>query len=230
MGIFTRVRDIVSSNVNAALDKAEDPEKLVKHMIREMEDTLVELKAACASTMAGAKKAKRDANTAEAQMEHWASRAELAVDRGREALAREALRAKRQYQDERDHILKEMDQLDDLVGQYKSDIIQIEEKLATARERQRIMVRRHIHAVQKKRAQQEIRRMDTSEVMVKFDEYTSRLDRAEAEAGLVNFGRGSHSTLEGEFREMERDETIEDELKKLKEAKAKRERTQLASA
>ena len=88
MGIFTRVRDIVGSNINAVLDKAEDPEKLVKHMIREMEDTLVELKAACAGAMASAKKADRDMEGVDAQIRHWEDRAELAVERNREVVPR----------------------------------------------------------------------------------------------------------------------------------------------
>lgn len=222
MGIFTRVRDIVSSNINAALDKAEDPEKLVKHMIREMEDTLVELKAACAGAMAAAKKSRRDAESAHAQANHWSERAELAVERGRESLAREALRVKRQYLDEAEAIEREADQLEALVSQYKGDILQIEEKLQQARERQRVLVRRHLHAVHKRRAEQQIRKLDTSQVFVKFEEYAQRLDRVEAEAELVNYGRRPYGTLEHEFREMEKDETIENELQALKEAKARR--------
>ena len=224
MGIFTRVRDIVGSNINAVLDKAEDPEKLVKHMIREMEDTLVELKAACAGAMASAKKAGRDMEGVDAQIRHWEDRAELAVERNREELAREALTAKRHYQDDAETVHREVDELEELVGQYKSDIIQIEEKLGQARERQRVLVRRYKHAVHKKRAQQEIRKFDTSQVFVKFEEFTQRLDRAEAEADLVNFGRGQHKSLEQDFRDMEKDDSIEAELKRLKDAKAKRER------
>ncbi len=217
MGLFTRARDIMSANINAALDKAEDPEKLVKHMIREMEDVLIEIKAACASTMASKKKAERDQRSAESQAAHWTERAQLAVDRGREELAREALRAKRRYVEEVESISNEIDELDALVGQYKSDIIEIEEKLCTARERQRLLVQRHIHAVHKKRAQQELRKLDTSKVMVKFEQYEHRIDRAEAEANLVNFGRPSTRTLEDEFRSIERDESIESELEALKQ-------------
>ncbi len=225
MGIFTRVREIVGSNINAVLDKAEDPEKLVKHMIREMEDTLVELKAACAGAMASSKKAQRDLKGVQAQADHWSDRAELAVERGRDALAREALRAKRHHQEEVEGVQREVDQLEELVGQYKADIVQIEEKLGTARERQRVLVQRHMHAVHKKRAQQEIRRFDTSNVMIRFDEYTTRLDRVEAEADLVNYGRvkNSGNSLEREFAELEKSGSIEDELQALKARKARRE-------
>lgn len=230
MGIFTRVRDIASSNINAALDKAENPEKLVKHMIREMEDTLVELKAACAGTMAAAKKSQRDSDASKAQIRHWEDRAELAVERGRDGLAREALQAKRFHEDEGKVIHGEVDQLEELVSQYKGDIVQIEEKLTVARERQRVLVHRHEHAIHKRRAQQEIRKFDTSRVMVRFEEFTQRLERAEAEASLVNFGRPQPASLEDEFKKMEGHKGIEDELRKLKEAKVRREQPAAALA
>ena len=91
MGIFTRMRDIISSNINAMLEKAEDPEKLVKLMIQEMEDTLVEVKASCAGVMAAKKKIQRELDECGGRAEKWADRAQLAVDRGHDDLAREAL-------------------------------------------------------------------------------------------------------------------------------------------
>lgn len=216
MGIFTRARDIVNSNINAALDKAENPEKLIRHMIREMEDTLVEIKAACAGAMAGRKKAERDADEAQSLAQHWTERAELAVERGRENLAREALRAKQRYLGEAETTQNVVDQLSGLVDQYKSDILQIENKLQGAREKQRVLVQRHVHAVQHKRAQMEIRKLDTSNAMIRFEEFEQRLDRAEAESDLVNFGRPKPFSLEQEFVKMESDHSIEDELAALK--------------
>jgi len=217
MGIFTRVRDIVNSNINAALDKAENPEKLVKHMIREMEDTLIEIKAACASSMAGARKAEREVENAESLAEHWAARAEMAVERGRDNLAREALRARQRYTEEAELTRGSADELTNLVDQYKSDIVQVEKKLAEARERQRTYVQRHVHAVQKKKVQQQIRKLDTSHAILRFEEFQERLDRVESESELVNYGRPKPQSLEGEFLQMERDESIEDELQALKE-------------
>lgn len=229
MGIFTRVRDIVNSNINAALDKAENPEKLIKQMVREMEDTLVEIKAACAGAMAGRKKAERDADEATALVKHWTERAELAVTHGRENLAREALRAKQRFTDEADSTQNVIDQLSGLVDQYKSDIVQVENKLQTAREKQRVLVQRHVQATQHKKVQMDIRKLDTSGVMIRFDEFEQRLDRAEAEGDLVNFGRPKPFSLEQEFVDMERDETIEDELKALKD-KVKQTTTDVAIA
>ena len=215
MGIFTRVRDILNSNINSALDKAEDPEKLVRQMIREMEDTLVEIKAACAGAMASQKKAERDMDSSAREKARWESRAELAVDRGREELARKALQTKRQYEDDLEAMRVDAERLGGLVAEYKSDIVQIEDKLGTAQERQRVLVQRHIHAVQKKRAQRDLRRFDSSGAIVRFEEFTNRVDRADAEAELMNYGRPK--SLEEEFSQIERDESIEEELAALKE-------------
>lgn len=215
MGIFTRVRDIISSNINAMLDKAEDPEKLVKLMIREMEDVLVEIKASCAGAMAQRKRMDRELDEVRRRAEQWGDKAQLAVNKGREDLAREALLEKRRYRSRVDSLEKEAAQCEDLINQYKSDIVQLEEKLTTAREKQRMLVQRHIHAQNKKRAENGIRKVDTSDAMIRFDQFESRIERMESEADLVNFGRKS-VTLEDEFRRIEGDEELERELAALK--------------
>jgi phage shock protein A len=227
MGIFTRFRDIISANINAMLDKAEDPEKLIKLMIREMEDTLVEIKASCAGVMADGKKIERQLEEAQSREKQWRERAELAVNKGRDDLAREALLEKRGYNDRSDALKRELEECESLVAQYQDDIRQLEEKLGTARERQRVLVQRHIHANRKKRAQQEIRRMNSAEAVIKFEELENRIERMEAEADLVNFGR--KPTLETELDTLAVDEEIEKELQGLKSSltkKGKNARTQ----
>jgi phage shock protein A len=227
MGIFTRFRDIISANINAMLDKAEDPEKLIKLMIREMEDTLVEIKASCAGVMADGKKIERQLEEAQSREKQWRERAELAVNKGRDDLAREALVEKRGYNDRSDALKRELEECESLVAQYQDDIRQLEEKLGTARERQRVLVQRHIHANRKKRAQQEIRRMNSAEAVIKFEELENRIERMEAEADLVNFGR--KPTLETELDTLAVDDEIEKELQGLKSSlvkKGKNARTQ----
>ncbi len=227
MGIFTRFRDIISANINAMLDKAEDPEKLIKLMIREMEDTLVEIKASCAGVMADGKKIERQLEEAQSREKQWRERAELAVNKGRDDLAREALVEKRGYNDRSDALKRELEECESLVAQYQDDIRQLEEKLGTARERQRVLVQRHIHANRKKRAQQEIRRMNSAEAVIKFEELENRIERMEAEADLVNFGR--KPTLETELDTLAVDDEIERELQSLKSSlvkKGKNARTQ----
>lgn len=215
MGIFTRFRDIVSSNINAMLDQAEDPEKMIKLMIREMEDTLVEIKASCAGVMAEQKKAERQQNELDSKVSFWEEKAGLAAQKGRDDLAREALLEKRRHTDRREDLETEVSELKLLIEQYQDDIKQLEGKLKLARNKQRMLVQRHIHARRKRKAEEEIRRMDSVDVIYKFDDLESRIERMESEAELVNFGK--KSTLEEELDKLSGDDDIEKELEALKE-------------
>jgi phage shock protein A len=214
MGIFTRFRDIVSSNINAMLDKAEDPEKLISLMIQEMEDTLVEIKASCAAAMATSKRTQRQMEEVQSRARNWEGKAGLAVSKGRDDLAREALIERRRYADRAYSFEKELQEMHALIQQYQEDIKQLEEKLRGAREKQRLLVQRHVHALKKRRAQDEIRRMDSTGAVLKFEEFENRIERMEAEANLVNFGR--KPTLEAKFEELLVDDEIEKELQTLK--------------
>jgi phage shock protein A len=216
MGIFTRFRDIVGSNINSMLDRAEDPEKLIKLMIQEMEDTLIELKSACAGVMAENKKVEGQLQGIDKRVDYWESKANLAVNKGRDDLAREALLEKRRYAQRAGSLTTELTEHDDLLAQYKDDIRQLEDKLKTAREKERLLVQRHIHAARKKRAQEEMRRMDSADAIFKFEELEQRIDQMESEADLVNFGR--KPTLEDELERLSLDEEIENELKALKKS------------
>jgi phage shock protein A len=214
MGIFTRFRDIISSNINAMLDKAEDPEKLIKLMIREMEDTLVELKTACAGVMASSKKVQRQLDEHKTRAKYWEEKATLAVDKGRDDLAREALVEKRKFTRRMETLDQDLIEQDLLIEQYQNDIRQLEEKLKSARDKQRLLVQRHVHAQRKMQAQQEMRRVDSSETMMKFDELENRIERMEAEADLVNYGK--KTSLEDELERLTVDDEIESELLALK--------------
>ena len=219
MGIFTRFRDIVSSNINAMLDKAEDPEKLIRLMIREMEDTLIELKASCAEVMANRKKTERQLDNARSREGEWKAKAELAVVKGRDDLAKEALLEKRRLRERADALERELTESNALVEQYQDDIRQLEDKLGSAREKQRMLVQRHVHANKKKKAQEGIRRIEGTEAVLKFEELENRIERMEAEADLVNFGR--KPGLESEFDVLVVDEEIERELANLKSSVVK---------
>lgn len=214
MGIFTRVRDIISSNINAMLDKAEDPEKMVRLMIQEMEDTLVEVRASCAGAMAARKKTQRQLDECKTRAARWEEKAQLAVAKGRDELAREALHEKKRYRDRAASLEEEMRHCDQIVEQYQEDMRQLEDKLSSARERQRLLVQRHIRARSKKEAQERIRKVDTSDAFVRFEKFENRIERMEAEADLVNFAR--KPTLEDEFAKLQEDEEIEKELEALK--------------
>jgi len=219
MGIFTRFRDIVNANINAMLDKAEDPEKMLKLMIREMEDTLVEIKSACAGVMAAGKKIERELEGTRSRADFWEERASLAVTKGRDDLARDALVEKRRYTEKEEVLQRELKEHQVLVAQYQDDMVQLEHKMGAAREKQRTLVKRHIHAQRQRQAQEEIRRIDNSEAVYKFEEYENRIERMEAEADLVNYGR--KETIEQELDALIVDEDIENELNHIKSSLSK---------
>ena len=217
MGVFSRFRDIVCSNINSMLDHAEDPEKLVRLMIQEMEDTLVEIKANCAGAMASKKKLERQLEKVRRRADRWEERASLAVDKGRDDLAREAIYEKRRHRERVEGLENELAQCESLIAQYQDDIVQLEDKLGGAREKQRVLIQRHTHAQTKKRAQSDIRRFDTTDAFVRFERFENRIERMEAEADLVNYGR--KPPVENEFSHLEGDTDIEKELEELKTKK-----------
>jgi len=183
-------------------------------MIREMEDTLIEIKSACANSIASQKKDERFLDDILEKANFWSQKAELAINKGKDNMARQALQEKRRYTQKAELMEIESTELATIVEQYRDDIQELETKLKSAREKQRILVQRHNRATRKKRAQEEIRRADSPEVMQKFEELENHIERMEAEADLVNYGR--HSTLEEEFDALEADDEIEAELNKLK--------------
>src|SRR5262245_17495281 len=182
MGIFTRVSDIIHSNINAMLDKAEDPEKLIKLMIQEMEDTLVEIKASCARTMASQTRVNRALEAARSQSHNWGDKAALGLAKGREDLAREALVEKRTYQEQVAHLESEAQQLADVVKQFQADIRQLEDKLEATRKKHLILAQRHLRARKHQQAQTKIRQAGASDALLRFDEFENRIERMEAAA------------------------------------------------
>ena len=218
MGVFSRFKDIVSSNLNSLLDKAEDPDKLIRLMIQEMEETLVELKAGCAKAMADRKTLDRELAEAEALAATWEQRAGLAVDKGRDDLAREALAEKRRFLDRADGLHAEAAHLDALIVQAREDIGRLEEKLAAARDKQRLLLSRHARASARLRAGEKARPVDNGEAMLRFDHFERRIERLEAEAELS--APRTSSTLEREFAALAGDEAVERELAALKQRKA----------
>ncbi len=214
MGIFTRFRDIINSNLNSMLDKAEDPEKLIKLMIHEIEDTLVELKSSCAGVMANHRKVQRQLEAVQSRAEYWSKNAELAVRKSRDDLAREALAEKRRCAGKIKSLEEELGEFNNLIEQYQKDIQQLEDRLHSTREKQRMLVQRHIRARRKKRVREEIRRTDGFEAIAKFEQLENRIERMEAEADLVNLG--NKPVLDEEFDNLSFTEEIEEELENLK--------------
>ena len=214
MHIFTRFRDIVQSNINAMLDQAEDPEKMIKLIIQEMEETEIEIKASCASTMAARKTAERNLENRRRQAEEWEKRARLAVEKGREDLAREALTQKHQLLEGSAAAETEISELQEIIRRYQSEISQLEEKLASAREREQVLAQRHTQARQRTKSQEQIRKAESHLTVARLERFEQQIERMEAQADLVNYGKGI--SLEKQFVDLERSDQIEADLNNLK--------------
>jgi phage shock protein A len=214
MGIFTRFKDIVSANLNSILDSAEDPEKMLKLMIREMEDTLVELKSSCAASMATEKKMGRELAELEAAVTEWENKAALALKKGREDLAREALVLKKNFTERVVVLTGELAGQVEIVAQYKEDIAKLDEKIAYARDKLRILVQRQVKAKEKVKSETTMRKLDSADAVLRFEQYESRIDQLEAEADLINAKRPV--SIKEEFANLEYENEIEQELASLK--------------
>ncbi len=215
MGIFSRFKDIMNANINALLDKADDPEKMIKLMIQEMEDTLVELRASATSKLAEQKKLQRSIQATKEAIHRWASRAQLAVEKDRDSLAREAISEKQALEQQLISLQEQAAHYDTLVAESKEQIAQIEEKLITVREKHRLLIQRARHAENSVRASKTLRESSGSKAFERFALLESRIERMEAEAELTGV---TPSSLEREamFRELESNQDIEDELARLK--------------
>ena len=214
MYIFTRFRDIIHSNINAMLDQAEDPEKMIRLIIQEMEETEIEIKASCAATMAARKTADRNLQAQRQQAVEWERRARLAIEKGREDLAREALIQKHQALEGSAASESEIAQLEEIISKYRSEICQLEEKLTGAREKQRVLTQRHLQARQRTKAQQQIRKADSHLAIARLEHFEQQIERMEAEADVVNYGK--RTRLEEQFVDLERSEQIDAELNDLR--------------
>jgi phage shock protein A len=214
MGIFSRFSDIVNANINAVLEKAEDPEKIIRLMIQEMEDTLVEIRSAAAKAIADRKELGRHIELLERENEEWASRAELAVRREREDLARAALIEKQAISDRVEQMKVEMESLEGQLEKFNADITQLQSKLNDAKTRQRSIVIRHKTATSQLSARKHIHSDRLDEMMYRFETAERRIDRVESEAEASDMGRGSN--LADEIAGLEDDDRVEAELAALK--------------
>lgn len=213
MGVFSRFLDIVNANINALLDKAEDPEKMIKLMIQEMEDTLIELKSSCAAKMASRTKSERNYQEAFEAVERWQQRAELAIAKAREDLAREALLEKRRVSELLDGLKAEVSSYDEIIVVAKDEIRQIEDKLAAVKQKYQMMLERSRRAREERSAQETLRRAADEEASARFNDIEEQIDRMQAANELNRF---NSPTLDEQFRDLEEMEEIEAELAELR--------------
>ena len=214
MGIFTRFSDIVNSNINAILDKAEDPEKIVRLMIQEMEDTLVEVRSAAARSIADKKDLNRKLETLDSEVRDWDDKAELAMRKGREDLAKAALVEKSRVQAAVDAIKADYVAVDDGLAKLNEDIARLEAKLADAKARQKALLARHKTANSRLAARRKIHDYKIDDAMVRFEQYTRRID--DVEGRIEAYDLGLPKDLNHQFASLEAEESVQKELDELK--------------
>lgn len=220
MGVFSRLSDIVNSNLNAMLDRAEDPEKIVRLIIQEMEDTLVEVRANAARALADRKEVGRKKDEFAARANEWESKAELAIGKGRDDLARGAIAAKRKAEEMIGLLDKELTVIDQTVDKTNDDLAKLQAKLKEARAKQRSLEIRRNGAADSVRVSRQVHDGRIDEALARFDRYERRIDELEAEAESMSMGRGR--TLEDEFAELEAEDAVNAELADLKRRVAAR--------
>ena len=215
MGIFTRFSDIVNSNINAILDKAEDPEKIVRLMIQEMEDTLVEVRSAAARSIADKKDLNRKIETFDRDLRDWDQKAELALRKGREDLAKAALVEKSRVAAAVELLKSDYFAVEEGLAKLNEDIARLESKLDDAKVRQKALLARHKTANSRLAARQKIHDYKIDDAMVRFEQYTRRID--DVEGRVEAYDLGLPKDLNHEFAGLEAEESVRDELNALKQ-------------
>ena len=215
MGIFTRFSDIVNSNINAILDKAEDPEKIVRLMIQEMEDTLVEVRSAAARSIADKKDLNRKIEKLDREKRDWNDRAELAMRKEREDLAKAALVEKSRVSAAVDVLKEDYLAVDEGLAKLNEDIARLESKLEDAKTRQKALLARHKTANSRLAARKKIHDYKIDDAMVRFEAYTRRID--DVEGRVEAYDLGLPKDLSHEFAGLEAEESVNKELDALKQ-------------
>jgi phage shock protein A len=221
MGIFSRTRDIIAANVTDLLDKAEDPAKMIRMIIMEMEETLVEVRASAARTIADQKEMRRHITKLERMQDSWVEKAELALSKDREDLAKAALFEKRKAADMAAELQGEIDILDDALKASEADIAKLQNKLREARTRQNAIVTRMENAQNRARMREMYAGPKTEEAFSRFDVLERHADLAEGQADALALGAGPKS-LDDEIEELRASDKVDAELEALKASLAKR--------
>jgi phage shock protein A len=215
MGIFSRTRDIVAANFADLLDKAEDPAKMIRMIILEMEETLVEVRASAARTIADQKEMRRQIAKLDRLQEGWVEKAELALSKGREDLAKAALVEKQKAGDMAESLKAEVEVLDDALRASEADIAKLQGKLREARTRQNAIQSRLESANQRARLREMYAGPKVEDAFSRFDVLERRADHAEGRADALALG-APPKTLDEEIAELRNSEKVDAELEALK--------------
>ena len=222
MGIFSRFTDIVNSNLNSILDKAEEPEKLVRLMIQEMEDTLVEVRSTAARVIADRKEIARTLNGMDQEARDWQAKAELALDKNREDLAKAALAEKARMSAAADALRHQHKALGEGLEKLNDDVVRLEEKLVDAKTRQQVLFARHQTASRRLDVRKRLHSVRIDDALIRFDQFERRID--DIEAHVESYDLGGKKNLKDEFSELETEDAVAKELRELKSKRAEQKR------
>lgn len=214
MGIFSRISDIVNSNVNAILDRAEDPQKIIRLIIQEMEDTLVEVRTSTVRTIAERKELERKREALLAERDDWERKAEVAVSRDREDLAKGALQMKARIAATIDQLDRQIAQIDAGLAKQSDDIGKLQAKLADAKAREKALLARHTTAAARLKMRSHIYDERITDAFARFERVEKSLDQMEGRVEAFDLGRGR--SLAEDLGELESSAAVDDELAALK--------------
>ena len=214
MGIFSRLNDIVNSNINVMLDKAEDPEKIIRLVIQEMEDTLVEVRTDAARTIADKKKLRRKIDLMVRETTEWERKAELAISKAREDLARAALTEKHNIERDCEILETDLQELELHLSKLNEDIGHLQQKLDDAKNRHKAMILKHDTVASRLRTRSKLHDDRINDALGRFEGNEEKIDQMEGKVDAFDLGR--EQSLKDQFAELESADVIDDELEKLK--------------
>jgi phage shock protein A len=213
--------DIVNANINAMLDRAEDPDKMVRMIIQEMEDTLVEVRSNSAKLLAERKELTRKKGALEKQASHWSDNAVLALSKEREDLARAALQEKRLIEGDIEALQEELDATDEHLNHLQDEIAQLHQKLSDARAKQQALGLKGRTVESRLQVKRQLQRRALDDAFSRFEQFERKMDRLEGELEALDMESKAGQDLASEIRALAEDERLNSELQALKERLAK---------
>ena len=218
MGIFSRTRDIIAANVTDLLDRSEDPAKMIRMIILEMEETLVEVRASAARTIADQKEIRRHIAKLDQLRDDWMEKAELALSKDREDLAKAALLEKKKAADMAEQLQAEAAVLNEALQSSEQDIAKLQAKLEEARSRQSTLINRLEHAEGRVKLRELYNGERVKDAFSRFEYLERQVDAAEGRAEALSMGNGGNS-LENQIEALASDDSVDAELAAMKKAR-----------